>query len=443
MTARRFSGDSATPENTGTKPGNAGGQSTRQHHPVSFLHALGIVSALGMNGEETRDTLFGDRRANMVTSNNFLPDRTVTVGMVPSEPPALPENLRHHDTRNNRLLWAATCQISDCIAATIARYGAGRIGIILGTSTSGIDEGTQSYRHYLQQGTLPENFSYAGQEIGAPADFLREALGLGGPAYVISTACSSSAKVFSAGQRLIRAGICDAVLIGGVDSLCSLTIAGFAALQSVASGLCNPMSINRDGINIGEGAAVFMMRRDQADIALLGVGETSDAHHPNAPHPDGIGARAAMQQALDQAGLMPSDIAYLNMHGTATPLNDSMEAKAIHDLFGDNVPVSSTKPMTGHTLGAAGAIEAAILYLSLDDAQNNGPRLPRHIWDGGRDDSLPDINLVTDHNNHLAPTAKCAMLSNSFAFGGSNAAVILATGWHHATDPEPYNKTGT
>ncbi|WP_417844657.1 beta-ketoacyl-[acyl-carrier-protein] synthase family protein [Thalassospira sp.] len=443
MTTRRFSGDSATPENNGTKPGSADEQTTSQRRPVSFLHALGIVSALGMNCEETRDTLFGDRPANMVTSNNFLPDRAVTVGMVPDEPAALPKHLHHHDTRNNRLLWAASGQISECIEATIARYGAGRIGIILGTSTSGIDEGTQSYRHYLQQGALPGNFSYAGQEIGAPADFLREALGLNGPSYVISTACSSSAKVFSAGQRLIRAGICDAVLIGGVDSLCSLTIAGFAALQSVAAGLCTPMSTNRDGINIGEGAAVFMMRRDEADIALLGVGETSDAHHPNAPHPDGIGARAAMQQALDQAGLQPSDIAYLNMHGTATPLNDSMEAKAIHDLFGDNVPVSSTKPMTGHTLGAAGAIEAAILYLALTDVstggrdgQSHGPRLPRHIWDGARDDNLPDLMLVTDQNNRVAPGEKYAMLSNSFAFGGSNAAVILAKGWHHASAPE-------
>tara|TARA_R110001583_G_scaffold195458_1_gene373857 strand:- start:29424 stop:30725 length:1302 start_codon:yes stop_codon:yes gene_type:complete len=432
MTVRRFSGDSAIPENNGVSTGGG-----KQRRPVGFLHALGIVSALGMNCEETRNSLFGNRRANMVTRDTFLPDRAVTVGMVPNEPPALPDNLSRHDTRNNRLLWAATCQISDCIHATVARYGAQRVGIILGTSTSGIDEGTQSYRHYLQTGDLPENFRYSGQEIGAPADFLRQALGLDGPAYVISTACSSSAKVFSAGQRLIRAGICDAVLIGGVDSLCSLTIAGFAALQSIATGLCSPMSANRDGINIGEGAAVFMMRRDEADIALLGVGETSDAHHPNAPHPDGIGARAAMQQALDQAGLMPTDIAYLNMHGTATPLNDSMESRAIHDLFGDQVPVSSTKPMTGHTLGAAGAIEAAILYLSLCDAQNSGPRLPRHIWDGARDNTLPNLMLVNDHNSHLAPTKKCAMLSNSFAFGGSNAALILATGWHKTATSDP------
>ncbi|WP_217351170.1 beta-ketoacyl-ACP synthase [Thalassospira marina] len=430
MTSPVPSGDNMTPEYSQEDNNRAGaGASTgTRPRPACYLHAMGMVSALGMTANEARQTLAGKRKANMVASDAFLPDRTVTVGMIPQEPAALPAHLHHHDTRNNRLLWAATEQIADCIAETITRYGRTRIAVILGTSTSGIDEGTQSYREYLQKGALPEDFTYSGQEIGAPADFLREALDLGGPAYVISTACSSSAKVFSAGQRLLRAGICDAVLVGGVDSLCSLTIAGFAALQSVADGLCRPMSANRDGINIGEGAAIFMMRRDAADIALMGVGETSDAHHPNAPHPEGTGARAAMQAAMKQAGMTPADIAYLNMHGTATPLNDSMESLAIHDLFGDEVPVSSTKPMTGHTLGAAGAIETAILFLALTDVAN-GATLPLHVWDGARDENLPDIKLVNAGNNHLPPASRCAMLSNSFAFGGSNAAVILATGW--------------
>ena len=424
MTATVPHRNAATPDDPIANSNRAG----TKPRPACYLHAMGMVSALGMNGDETRQTLAGHQPANMVASDAFLPDRTVTVGMIAKEPAALPAHLHHHDTRNNRMLWAATRQIDDCIAQTIAQYGRERIAVILGTSTSGIDEGTQSYREYLQKGALPEDFTYSGQEIGAPADFLREALDLGGPAYVISTACSSSGKVFSAGQRLLRAGLCDAVLVGGVDSLCDLTIAGFAALQSVAEGRCRPMSANRDGINIGEGAAIFMMRRDPADIAVMGIGETSDAHHPNAPHPEGTGARAAILAALDQAGMIPADIAYLNMHGTATPLNDSMESRAIHDLFGDDVPVSSTKPLTGHTLGAAGAIEAAILYLALSDAPQ-GATLPLHIWDGDADPDLPAIKLVSENNNRLPPLPKCAMLSTSFAFGGSNAAVILATGW--------------
>lgn len=424
MTATVPHGNSTTPDHCTDTPNRAG----KSPRPACYLHAMGMVSALGMTPDETRQSLAGTRAANMVEVDSFLPGQTVTVGKIAREPAALPAHLQHHDTRNNRMLWEATRQIDDCIAQTIACFGKQRIAVILGTSTSGIDEGTQSYREYLQKGALPEDFTYSGQEIGAPADFLREALGLGGPAYVISTACSSSAKVFSAGQRLLKAGLCDAVLVGGVDSLCGLTIAGFAALQSVAEGRCRPMSANRDGINIGEGAAIFMMRRDPAPIAVMGVGETSDAHHPNAPHPEGTGARAAMLAALDQAGMTPAEIAYLNMHGTATPLNDSMESRAIHDLFGDHVPVSSTKPLTGHTLGAAGAIESAILYLALSDAPQGAP-LPLHIWDGAPDPDLPAIKLVSQHNNRLPPMTKCAMLSNSFAFGGSNASVILATGW--------------
>ncbi|MDP2698556.1 beta-ketoacyl-[acyl-carrier-protein] synthase family protein [Thalassospira sp.] len=399
-----------------------------------WLSSLGIVSSLGNGLDETRDTMFGDRPADMMARDGFLSDRPVMLGSVTAKLPPLPDHLQRHDTRNNRLLWAAAAQIKTEIAALIAQYGRDRIGIILGTSTSGIEEGTQDYQSLLETGSFPSGFLYSHQEIGSPGDFLRDAFDLGGPVYVISTACSSSAKAFAAGARLIRTGLCDAVLVGGVDSLCRLTVRGFDALQSVALGICNPMSKNRDGINIGEGAALFIMQRAAGDIALLGVGESSDAHHPNAPHPDGKGAAAAMQNALDHAGIMPSDIAYLNLHGTATPLNDGMESRAVRDVLGDNVPSSSTKPMTGHTLGAAGAIEAAILWLSLQDAPNGAP-LPRHIWDGVADADIPPLHLVVAHNARLAPMTKCAMMSNSFAFGGSNVSVILGRGWHDGNTP--------
>ncbi|MBV17479.1 MAG: beta-ketoacyl-[acyl-carrier-protein] synthase II [Thalassospira sp.] len=394
----------------------------------TFLSALGIVSALGQGIEQTSRTLFGDRRADMIAHDDFLIDRTTMLGTVTGPLVALPDHLTQYDTRNNRLLWTAMAQITSEIDDLITTFGTDRIGIILGTSTSGIEEGTTGYQDMLETGTWALGFRYEHQEIGSPADFLRDALGLSGPAYVISTACSSSGKAFASAQRLMDAGMCDAVIVGGVDSLCRLTVRGFDALNSISEGVCNPLSKNRDGINIGEGCALFTLRRDAGDIALMGVGETSDAHHPNAPHPDGIGAISAMKSALKIAGLTPDDISYINMHGTATPLNDSMESTAIAQIFGTTVAVSSTKPMTGHTLGAAGAIEAAILWLSLQHAADGAP-LPRHHWDGAIDPDVTPMNLVAQTGQRVAPNDRLAMMSNSFAFGGSNVSVILGRGF--------------
>ena len=394
----------------------------------TFLSALGIVSALGQGIEQTSRTLFGDRPADMIAHDDFLIDRTTMLGTVTGPLVALPDHLTQYDTRNNRLLWTAMAQITSEIDDLITTFGTDRIGIILGTSTSGIEEGTTGYQDMLETGTWALGFRYEHQEIGSPADFLRDALGLSGPAYVISTACSSSGKAFASAQRLMDAGMCDAVIVGGVDSLCRLTVRGFDALNSISEGVCNPLSKNRDGINIGEGCALFTLRRDAGDIALMGVGETSDAHHPNAPHPDGIGAISAMKSALKIAGLTPDDISYINMHGTATPLNDRMESTAIAQIFGTTVAVSSTKPMTGHTLGAAGAIEAAILWLSLQHAADGAP-LPRHHWDGAIDPDVTPMNLVAQTGQRVAPNDRLAMMSNSFAFGGSNVSVILGRGF--------------
>ena len=400
----------------------------------TFLSALGIVSALGQGIEQTSRTLFGDRPADMIAHDDFLIDRTTMLGTVTGPLVALPDHLTQYDTRNNRLLWTAMAQITSEIDDLITTFGTDRIGIILGTSTSGIEEGTTGYQDMLETGTWALGFRYEHQEIGSPADFLRDALGLSGPAYVISTACSSSGKAFASAQRLMDAGMCDAVIVGGVDSLCRLTVRGFDALNSISEGVCNPLSKNRDGINIGEGCALFTLRRDAGDIALMGVGETSDAHHPNAPHPDGIGAISAMKSALKIAGLTPDDISYINMHGTATPLNDSMESTAIAQIFGTTVAVSSTKPMTGHTLGAAGAIEAAILWLSLQHAADGAP-LPRHHWDGAIDPDVTPMNLVAQTGQRVAPNDRLAMMSNSFAFGGSNVSVILGRGFIPAGTP--------
>jgi len=324
------------------------------------------------------------------------------------------------------MMLGALLQIEEAIDETIDRYGPTRVGIILGTSTGGMSEQEAARRDHARTGAWPASSHYRQWEIGALSEYAALALGIEGPAYTIATACSASAKVFASGRRLIEAGICDAVVVGGADTLCRMTASGFSSLEAISPGLCNPFSRNRDGINIGEGAAAFVLSRDAAPVQLLGSGECSDAHHISAPHPEGRGALQAMQMALDDAALVPEDVAYINLHGTGTPLNDVMEAKAIAQLFGLGLPCSSTKSMIGHALGAAGACEAAFTWLTLHPAFNPQRRLPPHMWDGLRDPALPSIRLAAAGDNFDEPGGRAAMLSNSFAFGGNN--VVLAFG---------------
>ena len=284
---------------------------------------------------------------------------------------------------------------------------------------------------FVDDGALPADYCYAQQEIAAPAIFLAEWLGLSGPAYCLSTACTSSARALLSAQRLLQQGVCDAVLCGGVDSLCRLTLNGFTALEAVAAERCNPFSLNRRGINIGEAAALFVMTRAplsqaaagaEPPIALLGGGASSDAHHISAPHPEGLGAQQAMRKALAAAGVAAEEIDYLNLHGTATQHNDAMESLAMQAVFPHGVPCSSTKPLSGHTLGAAGAREAAFCWLTLS-AYNRDQRLPPHLWDGQADPQLPRLQLVEVHA--AAARRPHRLMSNSFAFGGSNLSLIL------------------
>jgi 3-oxoacyl-[acyl-carrier-protein] synthase-1 len=325
-----------------------------------------------------------------------------------------------HRSRNNQLALTALQQIRPAVDAAIQRYGAHRVGVVVGTSTSGIAGTEDALRHHARHGALPEDFYYEQQEMGSPAAMLAIALGISGPAYVHSSACSSSAKAMASAARLINMGVCDAVLTGGVDTLCAFTVAGFSALESVSSERCNPLSANRKGINIGEGAALFLMSREPATVALRGWGESSDGHHMSAPDPTGSGARLSIAQALKRAGIKAADVDYINLHGTATPQNDAMESHVIHELFGDSVPVSSTKPFTGHTLGAAAAIEAALCWLAMQDGEG---RLPPHLWDGVADPALPKLNVALP-GAVLGRPMRWA-LSNSFAFGGSNATLVL------------------
>ena len=393
---------------------------------TAYLNALGVICSLGRNKDEVARHLFAGDCSGMRSEAGWVAERSLPVGAVRGELVAIPAELSRQHTRNNQLLLEAALQIRQDIDQAIQTYGRDRIGIVLGTSTSGIEEASQGLAHYIREQQFPPQYDYQQQELGAPANFLADWLQLSGPAYVISTACTSSARALMSAQRLLDLGVCDAVLCGGVDSLCKLTLNGFSALEAVSEQRCNPFSVNRNGINIGEAAALFLMTKragEKPSVALLGSGASSDAHHISAPEPSGRGALQAMRKALSRASLQPQQIAYLNLHGTATQHNDAMESQAVATLFPAGVPCSSTKPMTGHTLGAAGALEAAFCWLSLS-ADNQTHTLPPHVWDGQPDPQLPALNWVTPADR-LASIAPRYLMSNSFAFGGNNVSLII------------------
>ena len=388
-----------------------------------FLNDCGIVTALGRGKTNVARALFAGNDDNLILRKGLVPERSVYVGAVTGDLPAPPLALHDLDCRNNRLMQIALMEIAPAVERAIERYGKHRIAVVLGTSTSGISDGEDALAVYQKTGAWPENFHYRQQEISSLSTFTARYFGLTGLAYTVATACSSSAKVFASARRLIRAGLADAAIVGGADTLCRMTLNGFNALELLSDKKCNPFSANRKGITIGEGASAFLLGTEESAVQFLGAGETSDAHHLTAPDPEGNGARNAMQQALDDAKLMPSDIAYINLHGTATPLNDAMEARAVAALFGSQTPCSSTKGMTGHMLGATGGCEAAFMWLALNP-ETNTEFFPPHVWDGVSDPALPALNFV--HAGTRLPQDKpLAMLSNSFGFGGSNASLIF------------------
>lgn len=393
---------------------------------TAYLNALGVICALGRDKSEVARNLLAGDCSGMRRESGWVAERELPVAAVHGELAPIPPALADQSSRNNQLLLEAALQIRDDIDQAIQTYGRDRIGVVLGTSTSGIDEASRGLAHYIREQQFPAEYDYRQQELGAPANFLADWLQLSGPAYVISTACTSSARALMSAQRLLDLGLCDAVLCGGVDSLCKLTLNGFSSLEAVSDERCNPFSANRNGINIGEAAVLFVMSKQAHDgptIALLGAGASSDAHHISAPEPSGRGALQAMRKALNRAHLQASQISYLNLHGTATQHNDAMESLAVATLFPEGVACSSTKPMTGHTLGAAGALEAAFCWLSLS-ADNPDHALPPHVWDGQADPALPALKWVTA-SERLTSIAPRYLMSNSFAFGGNNVSLIL------------------
>jgi 3-oxoacyl-[acyl-carrier-protein] synthase-1 len=391
--------------------------------PAAYFHGFEVLSAAGQGLDALEAAWQSGASPGLVQAPGWGVDGAdLPVGRVLEPLLELPDCPPEHRSRNNQLAWTALQGLRPLVEAAVGRYGALRVGVVIGTSTSGVAEAEAAFaeRQSAGGGALPGWFRYETQEIGSPARFAAWALGLRGPALVVSTACSSSGKALASARRLLRSGACDAVLCGGVDSLCRFTVRGFGALGAVSDERCRPFSSARKGINIGEAAAFTLLSREASDVRLAGCGESSDGYNVSAPLPQGEGAEAAMRAALRDAGCTAQDVGYLNLHGTATAQNDAMEALAALRVFPGGVPCSSTKPLTGHTLGAAGALEAALCWHLLRGASRRG--LPPN-WNGGDTDAVAvGLGLVEPGRPGAALDRA---LSNSFGFGGSNVSVLL------------------
>ena len=388
--------------------------------PLLLSH-FSLATALGAGRDQTVAALRAGRSGLRPCAFETAEIAT-RIGMVEGLDRPITGALADYDCRNNRLALLALEQdgFGQAVADARRRYGAHRIGVFAGTSTSGILETEQLFRECdPATGALPRGFHYRETHNSySVADFVQHALGLSGPALVVSAACASTAKAFGNAARMMALGLCDAAIVGGADSLCLTTLYGFHSLQLTAEGPCRPFDATRSGISIGEAAGFALVERaDPAagDIQLLGIGESSDAYHMSSPHPEGLGARLAMDKALASAGLAPDDIDYINLHGTATQVGDAAEDQAIWGLFGDRTACNSTKGLTGHTLGAAGIVEAIIAALSLEHGF-----IPPSPTTETLDPTLRSRYLVRGEDRPLR-----RIMSNSFGFGGSNCSLIL------------------
>jgi 3-oxoacyl-[acyl-carrier-protein] synthase-1 len=383
---------------------------------------MSATSAIGRGSAAHLDALRSGRGGLRANDFSCAPLQCRIGRVAGVEDAALPSGLAHWDCRNNRLAWLGLQQdgLPDAIAAAIARHGATRVALVLGTSTASIGATEEAYRR-LDRGRFPADLRRP--EIHTPhslAAFVAEAAGIAGPALTISTACSSSAKVFASAERLLRLGLADAALVGGVDSLCDSVLFGFNALELVSEQACRPFDAERDGISIGEAAAFALLERSVAAPRaprLAGYGESSDAHHMSSPHPQARGALAALDDALARAGTGAVAVDYINLHGTATPRNDEAEAKILPG-FSPRTRASSTKGFTGHTLGAAGALEAVFALLAIEHGV-----VPPNL---GCATPMPEAAkwLALQPENRDVNLA----VSNSFGFGGNNACLVFTRG---------------
>ena len=385
-----------------------------------YLSRPAVFSAAGKNAEELwRSLLNGDqsgiKRYETFSGSTFFAARIDEKTLAPST--------GRFDMKIIRIEEAALDQIGSTIEKAKSKYGEKRIAVCVGSCDNGTELSIAGHRKYFENGTFPEDYTIEMQGADYVSTFIAEKYSLKGPVCTFSTACSSSAGAIIKAAELIKSGSCDAAVAGGIDIASDTTLDGFASLEAISGSITNPFSKNRSGITLGDGAAFFVLSKEPIDesfpaINLLGYGESCDAHHMTSPDPSGVGAKKAMEKALSSANIKPEEVDYVNLHGTGTKFNDSMEAKAVDAVFGAyKVHCSTTKPITGHTLGAAGALELAICFAAVT---NNA--LPPQIWDGVFDDEMPKLNFVNENNN-LYQTKIC--LSNSFAFGGANACLVV------------------
>ncbi|UNK48451.1 beta-ketoacyl-[acyl-carrier-protein] synthase family protein [Lysobacter sp. S4-A87] len=388
--------------------------------PPLAIRAYTATSAVG-RGREALAAALRESRSGLRRNDFGSAPLDCWIGRVDGlEEMPLPAQFSRWDSRNNRLAWLALNQdgIPEAIAALVARHGADRIAVVVGTSTSSIGATEDAYAHLVDGGFPP---ALARADVHTPhslGEFVQHASGLRGPAVTVATACSSSAKVFAQAARLIAAGLADAALVGGVDTLCGSVLFGFNSLQLVASGPCQPFDAGRTGLSLGEAGGFAVLERAQpgeSGLQLRGYGESSDAHHMSSPHPEGLGAQLAMRDALARAGISAGDVGYLNLHGTATPANDSIEAAAVAGLFPDSLHASSTKGWTGHTLGAAGIVESVIALIALEHGE-----LP-----GTLHSATPDPACGPQIRFHPQRVDIAYAMNNSFGFGGNNCSLVF------------------
>ncbi|GGY81817.1 beta-ketoacyl-ACP synthase [Pseudoduganella plicata] len=389
-----------------------------------YIHGMGVVSAAGVGRDALYASLLNGNQDGFVASAPLWSGRRATIGVVGQVLAPLPARLAHFASRTNILLHAALEQAADTIHEAVERYGADRVGVVMGSCTAGFQEADRA-RAAEAQGALPPGYRHDIELMDSVSAMAAAYAGATGPTLTVSTACTSSGKAIAMGLRLIRSGQLDAVIVGGADSHSLSTLNGFDCLASIADGMCQPLGQARNGINLGEGAAVLVLRADPAPLRLMGAGESSDGHHISAPDPQGRGAELAIRRALASAAVAPADVGYLNLHGTATVQNDEVEAAAVYRVFGDGVVCSSTKNLTGHTLGAASALELVACATMLERGNGAVPVIPQH-GDYPRDPALAPIALGQPGQH----SERTVFASTSFAFGGSNVCLVIGRSAH-------------
>ena len=394
-----------------------------------YLSKPGVMSCAGNNIDQlwnavTSGTQTNIKKVKACNDEEYFAARIDDAALKPSG--------ARYDMKIMRIENAALEQIADDVTAVRDKHGADRIAVCIGSCDNGTEFSLANHRKYFAEGQFPQNYNIEIQGADYVSTFVAEKFGLKGPAVTFATACSSSAGAIIKAAEMIKAGLADAAVVGGIDIASDTTLIGFSALEAVSSEITNPFSKNRHGITLGDGAAFFVLTKEpvvstgSTTVKLLGWGESADAYHMTSPDPSGAGAEKAIRRAMENAGVSASDVGYINLHGTGTKFNDSMEGKAVASIFGEKtVPVSTTKPVTGHTLGAAAALEAAICWKAL--VENKGKdniKLPVQVWDGERDEEIPELNIV-DGKSSAAKGQLKVCLSNSFAFGGANACLVL------------------